>query len=162
MDIKYLGIKITSEGNINKEYEEQVNKVNRVAGCLNNLIWYNKNMRTETKTRIYKSVVRPTITYSVETAAVTSKIKNKMSTLEMRVLRKIKGCTLRDRIRNDNIRESCQITPITEWVASRRQEWNEHVSRMEDDRSVKQARDKIPRGTRTLGRPKKRWKDELS
>ena len=51
----------------------------------------------------------------------------------MKVLRKIIGKTKVDRIRRQQIRESCGIQPINEWVERRRRrrrEWDEHVTRM--------------------------------
>jgi hypothetical protein len=35
---------------------------------------------------------------------------------EMRVLRNIKGVTLRDRIRSDDIRAECNVTDVARWV----------------------------------------------
>ena len=154
-EIEYLGVKITSYGDTYEECEDLITKTNRVAGCLNNLIWYNKNIRIETKSRIYKTVVRPMLTYSSETAAITSKIKNKMASCEMKILRKIAGHTLRDRIRNTNIRNKCKVTPVDEWVKDKKSEWNDHISRMDDVRH-----DCLPRGRRPLGRPRKRWRDK--
>jgi hypothetical protein len=47
----------------------------------------------------------------------------------MKLLRKIVGKTKIDRIRSLQIRESCGILPIIEWV-KRRKECDEHVTRM--------------------------------
>ena len=41
-----------------------------------------------------------------------------------------------DRIRSQQIRESCGIQPIDEWV-ERRREWGEHVTRMDAEILVK-------------------------
>ena len=66
---------------------------------------------------------------------------------EMRVLRKIVGKTKIDRIRRQQIRESCGIQPIKEWVEGRRREWDERITIMN------------AAGRRPLGRPKRRWSD---
>ena len=63
-----------------------------------------------------------------------------------------------DKIRNNIIREECNIQAIGDWVIKRRQEWNNHISRMGEERMVKIARDALPKGRRSPGRPKKRWK----
>ena len=47
----------------------------------------------------------------------------------MKVLRKIIGKTKIDKIRSQQIRESCGIQPINEWM-KRRSEWDAHVTRM--------------------------------
>ena len=76
----------------------------------------------------------------------------------MKTLRKIVGKTKIDGIRSHQIRESCGIQPIDEWVESRR-EWDEHVTRMDAERLVKISRDNIPVGRRSPRRPKRRWSD---
>jgi hypothetical protein len=40
----------------------------RIPGCLNDTIWRNKHLTQDNKVRIYRSAVRPILTYSVETS----------------------------------------------------------------------------------------------
>ena len=60
---------------------------------------------------------------------------------EMKVLKKIVGKTKIDRIRSQQIRESCGIQPINEQVERRRREWDQHVTIMEAESLVKISRD---------------------
>ena len=78
---------------------------------------------------------------------------------EMKILRKIIDKTKIYRIRSQQIRESCSIEPINEWVERRRRKWDEQVTRMEAERLVKISRDNIPVGRISPGRPKRRWSD---
>ena len=57
----------------------------------------------------------------------------------IKVLRKIVGKTKIDRIRSQQIRESCGTQPINEWeeIRRRRREWDEHVTNMDAERLVK-------------------------
>ena len=64
---------------------------------------------------------------------------------EMKVLRKIVGKTKIDRIRSQQITESCGIQQINERV-ERRREWDEYVTRMDAERLIKISRDIIPPG----------------
>ena len=65
----------------------------------------------------------------------------------MKVLRKIVDKTKIDRIRSKQIRESCGIEPINEWVERRRRrESDDYVTRMDAERLVKISRDNIPAG----------------
>ena len=78
---------------------------------------------------------------------------------EMKAPRKIVDKTKIDRMRCQQIRESCIIQPINECVERRRRrrrrrEWDEHVTRMDAERFVKISRDNIPVGRRSPGRPK--------
>lgn len=161
MTFKYLGIDLTNYGNVEQEVRKRVIKGNQIAGCLNDTIWKNKHLQIETKTRIYKTAVRPIITYQAETRPDTVKTKRLLETTEMKILRKIVGKTLWDRERSENIRKMCIVEDIKEWVYRRKQEWNAHINRMESNRIVKIARDNLPKGKRLQGRPRKRWYDDL-
>lgn len=161
MEIQYLGVTITSDGRSIKEAKEQSIKANRIAGCLNHSIWQNQYLRKDTKVRIYKAVIRPVLSYAAETRADSKKICQMMEVSEMRVLRKITNKTLRDKEPNINIRQTCQIDIISDWVRERRKKWNDHIDRMEEDRLVKVTRDRRPEGRRRVGRPRTRWKDIL-
>ena len=55
------------------EVKHQAAKPLRISGCLNDTIWNNKHLRKEVKVRIYKSVVRPILTYAAETRPETAK-----------------------------------------------------------------------------------------
>lgn len=79
----------------------------------------------------------------------------------MKILRKIAGKTLCDRETNGNIRRICEVENVNTWVKNRKQEWNQHINRMTEQRIVKIARDKSPGGRRSIGRPRKRWNDDL-
>ena len=73
----------------------------------------------------------------------------------MIVLRKI------DKIRRQQIRESCGVQTINEEVERRRKEWDEHITRMDAEILLKISRDNIPAGRRSLGRRKRRWSDVI-
>ena len=65
------------------------------------------------------------------------------------------------RERSENIRQIHRIDKINESVLQRKKMWNEHIDRMTEEGIVKIARDKLPAGRRSTGRPRKRWSDNL-
>jgi hypothetical protein len=71
------------------------------------------------------------MTYACETRPDSMKIKGQTQVAEMKVLRIIIGKTRRDRISNENIRQTCNIQNIADWIMCRRHEWNEHITRMQ-------------------------------
>ena len=78
-----------------------------VADCSNDLVWIDKYMIKETKSKIYKATVSSFMTYALKTRA--EAIKNQiLEANEMEVQRKIKI----DRLRSQQMRESCGIQPI--------------------------------------------------
>ena len=86
------------------------------------------------------------------------KARQMLEANEMKVVRKILGKTKVDRIRSQQIRESCGIQPINEWVERRRRRrgWDQHVTRMDAERLVKISRENISAERRFPGRPKKK------
>ena len=71
------------------------------------------------------------------------KTKQMLEANEMKVLRKIVGKTKIDRIRSQQIRESCGIQPISEWVKIRIRNWDDYVTRLDVERLVKISRDNV-------------------
>lgn len=157
MSFKYLGANITSNRNLKSEVKEHTVKASLISGFLRDVIWRNKYMSINSKVRIYKTCVRPILSYAVETRAETTTTKRLLRTTEMRTLRSITGYTLRDRQRSEEIRNKCNTEDIVRWSRMRRREWNNHVERMSDDRLAKIARKERPNTTRPIGRPPKRW-----
>jgi hypothetical protein len=59
----------------------------------------------------------------------------------MKVLKKITNKILRDRVRSEDIRKTCQVDNINERVSGRKKGWNNDTERMTDNRVIKIARD---------------------
>lgn len=69
-------------------------------------MWRDKSI--ESKVSIYKTSVTPILTYAVETRAQPTKTKN-MRAAEMKLLRAIKGVSLRDQLKSTAIRKNLRI-----------------------------------------------------
>jgi endonuclease/exonuclease/phosphatase family metal-dependent hydrolase len=159
---KYLGVDVSSQGDLTNETVSQVLRAARIQGCLKDAIWKNKHMKMESKIRIYKTCVRPILTYGIESRADTTKTKSLLRVSEMKTLRTICGVTLRDRVRNTEIRRRCDVQDVVRWGRQRRRQWNEHVRRMDAGRLAKITLQGVPTGKRPPGRPPKRWRDSWS
>ena len=109
MAFDYLGAKITSNKDLQSKVKVQTTKAAIVSRLLRDLIWRNKHISIDSKVRIYKTCVRLIMTYAVETRAETRITKRLLRTTEIKTLRQIIGCTLRDRVRNDDIKQRCKM-----------------------------------------------------
>ena len=58
---------------------------------------------------MYKSVVRPTMLYGMETVAVTERQMGKMEVAELKMVRWALGVTRKDKIRNEYVRGTAKI-----------------------------------------------------
>lgn len=76
--------------------------------------------RFDIESRIYKTCIRPIMTYAAETRADTRKTKEIARVSEMKILRSIVGCSLRNRIPNTEIRETCDVQDVVRWMRQRR------------------------------------------
>lgn len=99
MRFKYLGVNITNDRNLREEVKDQTTKASIISRYLRDIIWKNKYMNIKSKMRIYKTCIRPIMTYAAETRAETTPTKRILRTAEMRTLRNITGNTLRYRRR---------------------------------------------------------------
>ena len=69
----------------------------------------------------------------------------------MKIVRRIAGKTLMDRERSNNIRQTCGINEINNWILDKKKKWNERIDHMTKERIVKITRDKLPAGRRSTG-----------
>lgn len=60
-------------------------------------------------------------------------------------------------VRRIDIRQTCKIDKIHDWVLNRKIERNQYTDCMVDERIVNVTRDKTPSGGRDVGRPGKHW-----
>jgi hypothetical protein len=75
---------------------------------------------------------------------------------EMRFLRSVKGYTRIDKIRSEVVRKELEISGIQDVRSKYKENWINHLERMDNTRLPKNALNYKPRG-RDRGRPRKRW-----
>ena len=87
--------------------------------------------------------------------------------LENRVLRRVFG-SKRDevtgewiKLHNEELSDLYSLPNIVQVVKSRRIRWAGHVARMGEGRGVHRALVVKPEGKRSLGRPRRRWEDNM-
>ena len=79
-----------------------------------------------------------------------------LSLVEMRFLRSVTGYTRLDKISSEIIRKELEIPGIQDVRAKYKQNWINHLERIDNNRLPKQALNYKPRGRRDRGRPRKR------
>jgi len=80
----------------------------------------------------------------------------RLEVAEMRFLRSATGYTRLDKIRSEVIRNELEISGIQDVRLKYKENWINHLERMDDNRLPKQALNCKPRGRRDRGRPRKR------
>ena len=92
--------------------------------------------------------------YGCETWSLTLKEERKLRVFENMVLRRIFG-PRRDEVTGDS------SPNIVRMIKSRRMRWVGHVARMGEERGTYRVLVGKPEGKRPLGRPKRRWVDNI-
>ena len=65
------------------------------------------------------------------------------------------------KLHNEELNDLYSLPNIVWLVKSRRMRWAEHVARMGEDRGVHRVLVEKPEGRRPLGRPRRRWEDNI-
>jgi hypothetical protein len=119
------------------------------------------------KVRIYKNIILPVFLYGCETWSLTVREEHKLKVFENRVLRRI-FVPKRDgvtggwrKLRNEGLHNLCSSASIIRIIKSRRMRWARHVARMGEKRNVYRLLVGKPVGKRPLGRPRRRWIDNI-
>ena len=99
----------------------------------------------------------PVLLYGSESWISTRPQESKIQAAEMRFLRRTKGCSRREQIRNEDIRRELNIYNLNEKVTEYRSKWKDHVERMPRERVPLKVLKYSPEGRRDVGRPRKRW-----
>jgi hypothetical protein len=103
--------------------------------------------------KFYKVVARPTLLYSSETWVTMKRDMTRLEAAEMRFLRSVKGYTRLDKLRREVIRKELEISGIEDVRAKYKQNWINHLERMDNTRLPKHTLNYKPRGSRDRGRP---------
>jgi len=87
--------------------------------------------------------------------------RRRIEEAEMKLLRPLAGYTLYDHKTNDYIHRELRITGILDEIDEHRRSWLSHLQRMPQNRIPLKTYRYRPQGSRTIGRPKKRWREQL-
>ena len=90
-----------------------------------------RKVQDKVKGKFYRTTIRPALSYGSECWAIKKQQEHKMDVSEMKMLRWSSGYTLKDRIRNDHIRERVGVAPISEKMREYCLRWYGHVQRRE-------------------------------
>ncbi|KAI4459519.1 myb/sant-like dna-binding domain [Holotrichia oblita] len=133
---KYLGILIDETGKQEAEISNRIEKTIKLYYTMNKRFISRREISNKTKMQVYKTIYRPTLTYGCESWVLTDSQKSRIQATEMKYLRRVKGITRKDRIRNTQIREEMNIQHINEYIQTRQMSWWGHIQRMPDNRPL--------------------------
>ncbi len=155
---KYLGSIFDSNGGAERDINNRTKlawmKWKQLTGVL-----CDKKVPIKLKDKVYKTVIKPTMTYGAECWAVRKKDENRLHVAEMRMLRWIRGKTRKDHVRNQSIQEDAKVCQMSTFLRQKRLNLYGHIRRREEDKLSRKIMDMVVPGKRRRGRPRRRWID---
>jgi hypothetical protein len=118
-------------------------------------------MTKETRLRIHNITAKAALKFGSEAWVLKKRDEQRLEAAQMKFLRHLLGITKLDKERNQSLREKLGVKNIILEIRRYKREWLQHVERMDTDRIPKQALKYRPKGKRSMGRPRKRRKDQL-
>ena len=119
------------------------------------------------KIKIYRTIILPVVLYGCETWSLTLRDERRLRVFENRVLRRVFG-PKRDvvtgewrKLHNEELSDLYSLPNIVRVVKWRRMRWAGHMVRMGEGRGVHRFLIGKPEGKRPLGRPRRRWEDNI-
>jgi len=165
-DFKYLGTTLTNQNSIQEEIKSRLKSGNACYYSVQNLL-SSRLLSKYLKIKIYRTLIPPVVLYGCETMSLALREERRLSVFENRVLRRVFG-SKRDEItgewrklHNEEFRDLYSLPNIVWVVKSRRMKWAGHVVRMGEVRDVHRVLVGKPEGKRPLGRPRRRWEDNI-
>jgi hypothetical protein len=157
---------VNGNNSIGEEIKGRISLGNK-AFYANQGLFKSKLLTKNSKLRVYKTLVRPAVTYGCETWVPKENIKTKLRVFQRKVLRRIYGPT-KEKDGTWRIKSNEELNRLTgnkntiNYIKAQRLAWFGNVHRMPDNRVVKKkVYEWSPALTRSLGRPKNRWEDDV-
>jgi len=147
----YLGCSISYQ--FSNDVEFKLAKFLKLIGTIKRTVF--KKVRTETILKIYNTLVLPTFLYG------SALLRRRIEAAEMKLLRPLTDYTLYDHKTNAYIRRELRITGILDKIDEYRRNCLSHLQRMPQNRIPLKSYHYKSQGRKTIGRPKKRWHEQL-
>ena len=162
-EFKYLGTTLTIQNSIREEIKSRLRTGNACCHSVQNPRLLSKKL----KIKMCRTIILPVVLYGCEAWSLTLREKRKLRVFENMVSRRIFG-PRRDevtggwrRLRNEELSDLYSSPNIVRVIKSRRMRWTGHVARMGEERGVYKVLLEKPEGKRPLGRPRRRWVDNI-
>ena len=107
---KYLGVMMNAVGTCEDETENRIGAVARVIGAVRTEVLERRELRKETKMKVFNAMVVATLLYGCETWTVQKRHESRLQACEMHYLRRVEGLTKMDQVRNEVIRYMSQVS----------------------------------------------------
>ena len=164
-NFRYLGNIISGTNYKNTEIEQKIQAGHRAFNKYKQYI-INRKISKRLKLKIYKTAIRPVVTYAAETVCLTKKEEERLKIFERKIIRKIYGPVKIGReeyrrLYNKEIEEILEDETIVRRMKATRIKWFGHIYRRDSNSVIRKLTEWKPFGNRKRGRPKVRWEEQV-
>jgi len=165
-EFKYLGTTLTHQNSIQEEIKSRLKLGNACYYSVQNLL-SSSLLYKNLKIKIYRTIILPVVLYGCETWSLTLREVRRLRVFENRVLRRVFGpkrnevTEERRKLHGEELSDLYSLPNIVRVAKSRRMKLAGHVARMGEGRGVHRVLVGKPEGKRPLGRPRRRWEDNI-
>jgi hypothetical protein len=165
-DFKYLEATLTDQNSIQEEIRSRLKLGNACYHSVQNIL-SSRLLFKNLKIKIYRTIILHFVLYGCETWSLTLREERRLRVFENRVLRRAFGAK-RDEVSgkwrkllNEERNDLYSLPNIVRVVKSRRMRWEWYLARMGEERGVQRVLVGKPEGNSSLGRPRRRWEDNI-
>ena len=156
----YLGSTLSRNVRIDDEVVLRIAKASATFGNLRGKVWEREGLSTQTKLKVYKAVLLPSLLYSCETWIVYSCHLKSLNNLHLKCLRKILKICWQDKVPDTEVLYRADMTSIHTLISKNQLHGSGHVVRLDDNRLPKHIfYGELATGKPTTGGQYKRYKD---
>ena len=158
----YFGSTLSGVVHIDDEVNARIVKASATFGRLRGSIWDRSGTRLDTKLKVYRSMVLPTLLYASGTWTVYERHAKRLNHFHTSCLRKLLKIKWQDRIPDTEVLKRARMQSVHTLLKLAQLRWTGHVTRMPDERLPKKILyGELQVGKRSHGGQKKRYKDTL-
>ena len=159
----YLGSVLNKEGGITDDVQRRIGLASAAFGRLSERVFLNKNLRLDTKVKVYKAICLSTLLYSSEGWTLYREHLKMLERYHIQCLQRMLGLRWWHKVPHTEIRRRAGIEPLEALVIMRQLRWAGHVRRMPENRLPRQTYyGELAEGVRSVGGQRKRHKDMLA
>ena len=158
----YLGSTLSRAVHIDDEVTAKTAKASVAFGRLRTNVWERNGIRLDTKLKVYKAVVLPTLLYACETWTVYQRHAKELNHFHLSCLRKLLKIRWQDKLPDTEVLKKAKMQSVHTLLKLAQLRWTGHVTRMPYERLPKKVLyGELQEGKCSQGGQNKRYKDTL-
>jgi hypothetical protein len=163
---KYFGATLTDQNCIHEEIRSRLNSENACYHAVQNLL-SSRMLSRNVKIKMYKTIILRVVFYGCETWSLMLREEHRLRVFENRELRRIFGPKKDEvtggwrKLQNEELHGLYSSPSIVRVIKARRMRWAGRMVHLGEVRGAYNILVGKPEGRRPLGRPRRRWEDNI-